>query len=112
MTICIYIFTVYNIQKIGMLRKEVDEVEMSQYFGIECDSDEEGHEDESDAEYFSDDEIHRKSVDYDLERMFEIICKRDFNNWSMATIHSRYRKISDGASGKMQITRYGFFTCI
>lgn len=90
-----------------MLRKEVDRVEMSQYFGLECDSDNEIEEDESDAEYFSDDEVIRRPIDYDLEKMFEIIKRRDFHNWSMETINHHFRKITD----RMQITRYSFFLC-
>lgn len=91
---------------IGLLRKEVDKVEWSQYVGIECDSDLELEEDESDAEYVSEDEAtRRKPIDYELDTMFEIVKKRDFNNWSMPTIHSRYKKISDGTGGRMQMTR-------
>lgn len=96
-------------QKLDLLRKEVDKVQMSQYFGVECDSDDEIEEDESDAEYFSDDQIVRKSIDYDLEKMFEIVKKRDFNNWSMETIHHHYKKVSIGSTGKMQLTRYCFY---
>lgn len=99
-------------EKLGLLRKEIDKVEMSHYFGIECDSDDEVEEDESDAEYFSDDQVLRKTIDYDLEKMFEIIKKRDFNNWSLRTIQNHYTKISDGAAGRMQIMRYGFLICI
>lgn len=87
-----------------MLRREVDKLEMAQYIGIECDSDEEMNEDESDTEYFSDNEA-RKTIDYDLEKMFEIIKKRDFCNWAMKTIHHHYRKIDDGANGRKQISR-------
>lgn len=82
---------------------------MSQYFGTECDSDDEIEEDESDAEYFSDDQVLRKTIDYDLEKMFEIIKKRDFNNWSLGTICHHYRKIDEGSTGRMQLTRYCFF---
>lgn len=93
----------------GLLRKEIDKIEASQYFGIECDSDEEMNEDESDVEYFSEDETSpRKAIDYDLDKMFEIVKKRDFNKWSMQTINTHYRKISPDASGRMQITRYFF----
>lgn len=87
-----------------MLRKEVDKLEIAQYIGIECDSDEEMNEDESDAEYFSDDEA-RKTIDYDLEKMFEIIKKKDFSNWSYSTIHHHYRKIDEGPNGRKQISR-------
>lgn len=73
---------------IGLLRKEVDKLQTAQYFGTECDSDAEIEEDESDAEYFSDDEATRhQSIDYDLDKMFEIVKKRDFNHWSLPTIH-------------------------
>jgi len=95
----------YTWKILGLLRKEVDRVEMFQYFGIECDSDDEIEEDESDAEYFSDDQVVRRAVNYDLEKMFEIIKKRDFNNWSMDTIHNHYTKVDTGNSGRMQLTR-------
>lgn len=91
---------------IGLLRKEVDKVQWAQYVGVECDSDDEIEEDESDAEYFSEDEVtQRNTVDYDLDKMFEIVKKRDFNNWSISTIHHHYRHVSDGPAGKIQITR-------
>lgn len=85
---------------------------MFQYFGTECDSDDEIEEDESDAEYFSDDQVVRKTIDYSLEKMFEIIKKRDFNNWSMGTICHHFTKLSDGSTGRMQLTRYYFFICM
>lgn len=88
-----------------MLRKEIDKVEMSLYNGLECDSDEETKEDEADDEYFSDTEVTRKVIDYDLDKMFEIITKRDFNKWGMGTIHNRYTKISQGDAGRKQISR-------
>lgn len=83
---------------------------MTQYSGIECDSDEE-HEHESDEEYFSDEGEHRTAIDYDIDKMFEIVNKRLFNKWSMRTIHSKYTKISDGDTGRKQLSRY-FFICI
>lgn len=91
---------------IGLLRKEVDKLQTAQYFGVECDSDLEVEEDESDAEGFSDDEMTRhQTLDYDLEKMFEIVKKRDFNHWSMQTIHHHYRQINDGGQGRTQISR-------
>lgn len=91
---------------LGLLRKEVDKLEMSQYSGLECDSDEEILEDDdSDPEYVSDDEVVRKQIDYDLDKMFDIVKKRDFNKWKMSTIHHEFRKVSDGDRGKMQISR-------
>lgn len=78
---------------------------MSQYLGVECDSDEELNQDESDEEYEGDNEAQQKPIDYDLDKMFEIIKKRDFNKWSLSTIHSKYTKISDTPSGRMQLTR-------
>lgn len=87
-----------------MLRKEIDKVQMSQYVGIECNSDEEIYE-EADEESYSDDEAFRKVIDYDLDKMFEIVKKRDFSKWSMRTIHNRYAKVSDGDAGRKQISR-------
>lgn len=91
---------------IGLLRKEVDKIETAQYFGTECDSDLELEEDESDAECFSDDEVTRhQTINYDLEKMFEIVKKRDFNKWSMQTIHHHYKQISEDSQGRVQISR-------
>lgn len=84
----------------------MDKVEKSQYFGIECNSDNEINEDESDAEYFSDEgDGSRGVIDYDLDKMFDIVKKRDFHHWSLKTISNRYSKISDGDSGRQQISR-------
>lgn len=87
-----------------LLRKEIDNIQMSQYFGLECDSDEE-LQDESDEEYYSEDESLRKTVDYDIDKMFEIIKCRDFNKWSLSHIHNRYKKIDGGPNGRMQLSR-------
>lgn len=83
----------------------MDKLGTIQYFGVECDSDEELIEDESDSEYFSEPEERRSVVDYDIEKMFEIVKKRDFNKWSMRTIHHHYTKIRDDDAGKKQISR-------
>lgn len=78
---------------------------MSLYIGEECDSDEELNQDESDEEYTSEDEVQRKPLDYDLDKMFEILNKRDFHKWSLATIHNKYKKISNDPSGRVQLHR-------
>lgn len=78
---------------------------MSQYLGIECDSDEDIADDESDVDYLSDSETTRKTVDYDLDKMFEIIKKRDFNKWSMTHIHNQFTKIHQGDAGRKQLSR-------
>lgn len=93
----------------GLLRMEVDKREMSVVYGIECDSDEEVLEDESDAEYFSDEGEQREVIQYDLETMFEIVKKRDFHKWSLESIQSRYRKMHLGDSGRKQLSRYYFY---
>lgn len=87
------------------LRKQVDVLQMSQYLGIECDSDEELQEDETDPDYYSDDEFTRKVIDYDLDKMYEIVTNRDIKKWSLSTIHSKYKKISEGDAGRKQISR-------
>lgn len=99
------ITSIFVIYLEGLLRKEVDKVQMSQYVGLECDSDEEINEDESNTEYFSDDGATRKTVDYDLDKMFEIVKKRDFNKWSLSTIHHHYTKVSLGENGRKQLSR-------
>lgn len=90
-----------------MLRKEVDKVEMSQYDGIEYDSDDEFRE-ESDDEYQSDEDIERHICTYDIEKMFEIITKRDFNKWRLATLQHRYKQIKLGEAGRKQLSRQIF----
>lgn len=82
-----------------MLRKEIDKVQMSEFIGVECDSDEEEIEDESDVDYQSDSEATRTVVDYDIDKMFELKTKRDFNKWSLSYINNRYRKIQLGDAG-------------
>lgn len=89
----------------------MDKIEASHYIGIECDSDQELQEDEPD-ECLSDDEDVRNVIDYDLDKMFDIIWKRDFNKWDLSTIHQHYPKVSEGDSGQKQISRYFFsFAC-
>lgn len=78
---------------------------MSQYIGLECDSDDEIQEDDSEIQYFSDDESTRSVVDYDIEKMFEIVKKRDFSKWSISTIHGRYNKIHLDDAGRKQLSR-------
>lgn len=56
-------------------------------------------------EYFSDDESTLKIVDYDIEKMFEIVKKRDFSKWSISTIHDRYEKIHLNDAGRKQLSR-------
>lgn len=94
-----------NIISTDLLRKEVDKVQMSQYLGIECVSDEDTEDDASDVDYFSDAETTRKVVDYDLDKMFEIIKKRDFSKWSISHIHNQYTKIHQGDAGRKQLSR-------
>lgn len=79
---------------------------MGQFFGLEHDSDEEmQYDDQSDAEYQSDDDTPRTVIDYDIEKMFDIIQKRDFNGWSLKTIHHHYKKIKEGETGRKQLSR-------
>lgn len=99
------IISMLTIIQTDLLRKEVDKVQMSQYVGIECDSDEDVEDDASDVDYVSDDDSTRKVVDYDLDKMFEIIKKRDFNKWSLPHIHNQYTKIPLGDSGRKQLSR-------
>lgn len=89
-----------------LLQKEIDKVQMSQYDGIECDSDGDITVEESDEECFSNDESVRQAVDYDLDQMFEIVKKCDFSKWSIGAIHNQYKQIHDGDAGKKEISRY------
>lgn len=83
----------------------MDKIHMSQYIGLECDSDDEIEVDDSETEYFSDDESTRSIVDYDIEKMFEIVKKRDFCKWSISAIHGCYRKIHLDDAGRKQLSR-------
>lgn len=88
-----------------LLKKEIDEKEQHDYAGVHCDSDLE-YEDDSDEEYFSDTEVEiRKKLKYDIDTMFEIIYKRDFNKWSLSSIHNRWTQISKEDYGRVQIHR-------
>lgn len=78
---------------------------MSQYIGLECDTDEEIQEDDCEIECFTDDESIQMPVDYDIEKMFEIVKKRDFSKWSISTIHGRYKKIHLDDAGRRQLSR-------
>lgn len=90
---------------LDFLRKQLDVLQISEFDGIECDSDEEIQEIDSDSEYYSDDETTRNIIDYDLDKMFEIVKLRDFHKWSISSINHRYRKISNGDTGRKQISR-------
>lgn len=79
---------------------------MRQYFGIECDSDEEMDVQDSDVSVcYSEFAEKRTTIDYDLDKMFEIVEKRDLCNWSMTSINKHYRKIAIGSTGRQQISR-------
>lgn len=75
--------------------------------GLDYDSDlEEIDEDGSDSEYHSaDDAVDKSSLKYDLDKMFEIVYKRDYRNWNLKTVHKFYRKITDGPYGRVQMHR-------
>lgn len=91
---------------VGLLRKEIDKVEMSQYFGVDYDSDQELNKEETESDYNSADERDiRNVITYDIDKMFEIVKKRDFNKWSIPTIHSKYKLIKDGDAGRKQLSR-------
>lgn len=96
---------VFIFDLLDMLQDEVNKVEMSQYIGLECDSDEEEMEDGSDTDYSSDDDSTRYVVGYDIDKMFEIINYRDFRQWSVEHIANRFRKIHTGDSGRKQLSR-------
>lgn len=89
---------------IELLRKEIKAKEVDDFIGIGYDSDQEIATD-SDDEYHSSDEIQeRKRIKYDLDTMYDIIRKRDFNKWKLSTIHNRYKNVSL-LSGRTQISR-------
>lgn len=72
--------------------------------GISRDSDaEELSSDEE--EYFSEDEQRRHPLDYDIDTMWEIIQARDFKNWSLGSIHHKWKKIRESDYGRTQISR-------
>lgn len=87
------------------MQKEIDKQETSYHIGTGFDSDQEIIEDSEDEYNSADEADMRRSLPYDLDTMFEIIKKRDFHKWSLATIHHRYTKIVDSAGGRTQISR-------
>lgn len=90
---------------IELIRKEVDEKENTDYIGIDYDSDIEPIE-QSDDEYQSDSEVEvRKPLTYDIDTMFDIIYKRDYRQWSLSTIHSKYKQVSSDPYGRVQLHR-------
>lgn len=80
----------------------MDKIQMSQYIGLVCDSDDEIQEDDSEIDA---NDSHETIVDYDIEKMFEIVKKRDFSKWSISTIHGRYKKIHLDDAGRKQLSR-------
>lgn len=49
----------------------------------------------------------RRPLDYDLDKMFEIVQKRENNKWSLQTIKNHYKKISDNpGTARSQIWRF------
>lgn len=91
---------------IGLLSHEIQKSEMHDYLNLQLDSDGEMDPD-SDPDYQSADEAtQRKPLDYDIDAMFEVIKKRDDHHWSLAHIHNRWKKISDDAYGRTQLSRF------
>lgn len=87
--------------------KEIDKKINTGYQGLGIDSDLES-ECESDNDYHSADEAQERKefkCDYDIHKMFDIIWKRDHQNWSLNTIHNKYKKISNEPYGRVELSR-------
>lgn len=90
---------------LDMLHKETEKSEEANYTEVEINFDQENIDDSDDEAYSEDEATDRKSITYDIEKMFEIIHKRDYNKWSLSHIHNRYPQISSSAYGRTQISR-------
>lgn len=88
-----------------MLNREIEKCKENDYIGIPSDFDAEKKEDLENEYFIKNVTINRKLLDYNINKMCEIIHKRDFNNWSLTTIHHHYTKIYNNNSGQMQLKR-------
>lgn len=69
-----------------ILENEYEKKEIEDLNGVGFDYDQE-IESDSDDGFHSDTELqHTGTLNYDIDTMFEIVRKRDFNNWSLPTI--------------------------
>lgn len=87
--------------------KNESEREIDNLIGVGIDWDEES-ECDSDDEIHSEDEIERRAIlklNYDIDTMYEIVCRRDFNQWNLSSISHRYRQIVNSSTGRSQISR-------
>lgn len=92
--------------KIELLCKEIDDKEKEDYTYIDIDSDMEIEEESDDEAYSADEAPQRKVISYDIEKMFEIIERRDYHGWAIDTLKNRYRQLSENKStAKYQIHR-------
>ena len=73
---------------------------------VQINFDEEFIDDSADETYSEDEGVERKRIKYDIDKMFEIIHKRDYRNWSLQSIHHNYTQIASSAYGRTQISRY------
>lgn len=91
----------------GLVRKEIEGREKEDFVTLGIDSDHELDSSDDEDAYHSESEAnYRKTVDYDLDKMFEIIRRRDSNKWSINTLQHRYHKLSANPSTfRSQLTR-------
>lgn len=91
---------------VGLLKREMDQIEFLESIGLDFDSDQE-IDDDSDDECYSADEAHeQKKMKYtDIDTMYDIVTKRYYNKWHMSTISHRYKKIQNNESGRKEIWR-------
>lgn len=88
-----------------MLQKQMKRREDEDFVEVQIDFDEDYADDSDDETYSEDEGMEVKRMKYDIDKMFEIIHKRDYRNWSLATIHNHYTQISSSAYGRTQISR-------
>lgn len=87
------------------MQQEIDKNDYEDFIGVSFDHEQEIYE--SDEEYYSESEVgERKMPKYDLDTMYDIIQRRDFNKWSLSTITHRYKQLSKNeTTTRKQISR-------
>lgn len=89
----------------GMAKIELEKHDDLDFYGLKINSDAE-EESLSDLDYESESDVPAPFVDYDIDTMHNIVEKRDYHHWSMATIRNRWRKINiNDNSARKQISR-------
>lgn len=90
------------------MRKEIEERQREEFVALGIDSDHELDSSDEESTCYSESEAPASPSDlnYSLDQMFDIIKRRDFNQWSSDTIRHRFKKLSTNPSTfRSQLTR-------